>query len=200
MSVALGFNPGSALATRFNLQTSTASSHYVILLLPTRSKSAPANVHPHNSLQPPMASTLPSPEVLAAAAALNVYDDTGNEVSFGSLIKDQNTIVVFIRLYFFWRFSHLSQTLTRSSLPPSVYNYIPQATFGAVYVQHSITHTITLPNNPFLILSELPSTSCPPRVSQPQRLLPLPAQHSNMSSSSPRSAKMPWNRPIPASS
>ncbi|KAM5530209.1 hypothetical protein V8D89_016123 [Ganoderma adspersum] len=47
-----------------------------------------------------MASTLPSPDVLATAAALNVYDDTGNELSFGSLIKDQNTIVVFIR--HFW--------------------------------------------------------------------------------------------------
>ncbi|PIL24304.1 hypothetical protein GSI_14057 [Ganoderma sinense ZZ0214-1] len=44
--------------------------------------------------------SLPSPDVLAAAAALNVYDDTGNEVSFGSLIKDQKTIVVFIR--HFW--------------------------------------------------------------------------------------------------
>ncbi|KAI1794684.1 AhpC/TSA antioxidant enzyme-domain-containing protein [Ganoderma leucocontextum] len=44
--------------------------------------------------------SFPSPEVLTTAAALNVYDDTGNEVSFGSLIKDQKTIVVFIR--HFW--------------------------------------------------------------------------------------------------
>lgn len=50
---------------------------------------------------------LPSPDVLAAAAALNVYDDTGKEVSFRSLIKDQKTIVVFIRLYSFWRFCQL---------------------------------------------------------------------------------------------
>ena len=46
---------------------------------------------------------LPSPDVLAAAAALNVYDDTGKEISFGSLFKDHKTIVVFIRLYSFWR-------------------------------------------------------------------------------------------------
>ncbi len=40
---------------------------------------------------------LPSPELIAKAAALNVFDDSGKEVSFGSIIKDQKTIVVFIR-------------------------------------------------------------------------------------------------------
>lgn len=50
----------------------------------------------------------PSPDVLATAAALNVYDDTGKQLSFGSLIKHQKTIVIFIRLYSFWRFSQFS--------------------------------------------------------------------------------------------
>ncbi|RDX56404.1 hypothetical protein OH76DRAFT_1451535 [Lentinus brumalis] len=43
---------------------------------------------------------LPSPELIAKAAALNVFDDSGKEVSFGSIIKDQKTIVVFIRHFF----------------------------------------------------------------------------------------------------
>ncbi|RPD66482.1 hypothetical protein L227DRAFT_649199 [Lentinus tigrinus ALCF2SS1-6] len=40
---------------------------------------------------------LPSPELIAKAAALNVFDDAGNEVSFGSIINAQKTILVFIR-------------------------------------------------------------------------------------------------------
>ncbi|EJF66162.1 hypothetical protein DICSQDRAFT_48829 [Dichomitus squalens LYAD-421 SS1] len=50
-----------------------------------------------------MASTptaLLSPDVISNAASLNVHDSDGKEVSFGSLIKDQKTIVVFIR--HFW--------------------------------------------------------------------------------------------------
>ncbi|KAI8989771.1 AhpC/TSA antioxidant enzyme-domain-containing protein [Trametes punicea] len=43
---------------------------------------------------------LPSPEILAKAAQLKVYDQGGNEVTFGSLIQDQKTIVVFIRHFF----------------------------------------------------------------------------------------------------
>ena len=40
---------------------------------------------------------LPSPELIAQAAELAVLDDAGKEVSFGSIIKDHKTIVVFIR-------------------------------------------------------------------------------------------------------
>ncbi|RPD80416.1 hypothetical protein L226DRAFT_550438 [Lentinus tigrinus ALCF2SS1-7] len=43
---------------------------------------------------------LPSPELIAKAAALNVFDDAGNEVSFGSIINAQKTILVFIRHFF----------------------------------------------------------------------------------------------------
>ncbi|KAI0748487.1 AhpC/TSA antioxidant enzyme-domain-containing protein [Daedaleopsis nitida] len=43
---------------------------------------------------------LPTPDVVANAAALNVFDASGKEVSFGSLIRDQKTIVVFIRHFF----------------------------------------------------------------------------------------------------
>ncbi|KAI0723889.1 AhpC/TSA antioxidant enzyme-domain-containing protein [Cerioporus squamosus] len=43
---------------------------------------------------------LPPPELIAEAASLNVFDDAGKEVSFGSIIKDQKTIVVFIRHFF----------------------------------------------------------------------------------------------------
>ncbi|KAH9852686.1 AhpC/TSA antioxidant enzyme-domain-containing protein [Lenzites betulinus] len=42
----------------------------------------------------------PSQDELATAAALTVFDSTGKEVTFGSLIKDQKTIVVFIRHFF----------------------------------------------------------------------------------------------------
>ncbi|KAI0362497.1 hypothetical protein OH77DRAFT_1416770 [Trametes cingulata] len=43
---------------------------------------------------------LPSPEAIQKAAALNVFDESGKEVTFGSLFKDQKTIVVFIRHFF----------------------------------------------------------------------------------------------------
>ncbi|KAI0780580.1 AhpC/TSA antioxidant enzyme-domain-containing protein [Trametes elegans] len=42
----------------------------------------------------------PTPDVLAKAAALSVYDNVGKEVTFGSLFHDQKTIVVFIRHFF----------------------------------------------------------------------------------------------------
>ncbi|CDO73617.1 hypothetical protein BN946_scf185014.g87 [Trametes cinnabarina] len=42
---------------------------------------------------------LPSAETIGKAAALKVYDQLGNEVTFGSLIQDQKTIVVFIRAF-----------------------------------------------------------------------------------------------------
>ena len=48
--------------------------------------------------------TLPSPDVFSKAASLNVFDESGKEVSFGSLFQDQKTIVVFIRVYPFQRF------------------------------------------------------------------------------------------------
>ncbi|EIW60261.1 uncharacterized protein TRAVEDRAFT_120108 [Trametes versicolor FP-101664 SS1] len=43
---------------------------------------------------------IPATDVLAKAAALNVFDQSGKEVSFGSLIQDQKTVVVFIRHFF----------------------------------------------------------------------------------------------------
>ncbi|KAF6753168.1 hypothetical protein DFP72DRAFT_1170981 [Ephemerocybe angulata] len=46
---------------------------------------------------------LPTPETLAAAAALDIYDADGAKVKFGSLFEDQSTktlIVVFIRHFF----------------------------------------------------------------------------------------------------
>ncbi|KAI0333596.1 hypothetical protein GY45DRAFT_1244515 [Cubamyces sp. BRFM 1775] len=43
---------------------------------------------------------LPSSDALAKAAALNVFDDSGKEVKFGSLIDNQKTILVFIRHFF----------------------------------------------------------------------------------------------------
>lgn len=44
-----------------------------------------------------MASALPTPDTLAKAAALTVFDAEGKRVSFASIIRDQKTIVVFIR-------------------------------------------------------------------------------------------------------
>lgn len=44
---------------------------------------------------------IPATDVLAKAAALNVFDQSGKEVSFGSLIQDQKTVVVFIRTVYF---------------------------------------------------------------------------------------------------
>lgn len=44
---------------------------------------------------------LPSPDTLAKAATLKVFDDAGKEVTFGSLIEDKKTILVFIRTLFF---------------------------------------------------------------------------------------------------
>ncbi|KAI0647408.1 AhpC/TSA antioxidant enzyme-domain-containing protein [Trametes meyenii] len=44
--------------------------------------------------------TLPPPDVLKKAYALNVFDDSGKEVPFGTLVQDQKTIVVFIRHFF----------------------------------------------------------------------------------------------------
>lgn len=44
-----------------------------------------------------MASALPTPDTLAKAAALTVFDAEGERVSFASIIRDQKTIVVFIR-------------------------------------------------------------------------------------------------------
>ncbi|KAI0807773.1 AhpC/TSA antioxidant enzyme-domain-containing protein [Fomes fomentarius] len=43
---------------------------------------------------------LPTPDTLAKAAALNVFDAEGKEVSFATIIRDQKTIVVFIRHFF----------------------------------------------------------------------------------------------------
>ncbi|OJT02521.1 Thioredoxin-like protein AAED1 [Trametes pubescens] len=42
---------------------------------------------------------IPASDVLEKAAALNVFDQSGTEVTFGSLIEEQKTIVVFIRLF-----------------------------------------------------------------------------------------------------
>ncbi|KAI0636624.1 AhpC/TSA antioxidant enzyme-domain-containing protein [Trametes polyzona] len=47
-----------------------------------------------------MATTPPSSDFLSNAAALTVFDQDGKEVSFGSLINDQKTVVVFIRHFF----------------------------------------------------------------------------------------------------
>ncbi|OSD08504.1 hypothetical protein PYCCODRAFT_1448718 [Trametes coccinea BRFM310] len=43
---------------------------------------------------------LPSAEAISKAAASKVYDQSGNESSFGNLIQDQKTIIVFIRHFF----------------------------------------------------------------------------------------------------
>ncbi|KAI0707772.1 AhpC/TSA antioxidant enzyme-domain-containing protein [Earliella scabrosa] len=43
---------------------------------------------------------LPDQATVAKAAALNVFDAEGNQLSFGSLFRDQKTIVVFIRHFF----------------------------------------------------------------------------------------------------
>ncbi len=44
---------------------------------------------------------IPASDVLEKAAALNVFDQSGTEVTFGSLIEEQKTIVVFIRTVYF---------------------------------------------------------------------------------------------------
>lgn len=46
---------------------------------------------------------LPDQATVAKAAALNVFDAEGNQLSFGSLFRDQKTIVVFIRTILFLR-------------------------------------------------------------------------------------------------
>ncbi|KAI0822744.1 AhpC/TSA antioxidant enzyme-domain-containing protein [Trametes gibbosa] len=42
----------------------------------------------------------PSQDELTKAAALSVFDNAGKEVTFGSLFRDQKTVVVFIRHFF----------------------------------------------------------------------------------------------------
>jgi len=42
---------------------------------------------------------IPSDEIIAQAAELEVFDVQGGKVRFGSLYQEQKTIVVFIRMY-----------------------------------------------------------------------------------------------------
>lgn len=48
----------------------------------------------------PSFQSLPTDETLRKVAQLKVYDSRGNQVPFGSLFKDQKTVVVFIRCVF----------------------------------------------------------------------------------------------------
>jgi hypothetical protein len=41
-----------------------------------------------------------SDDVLAKAAALEVFDSSGSPIKFGSIYEEQKTVVVFIRTFF----------------------------------------------------------------------------------------------------
>lgn len=43
------------------------------------------------------ATTPPTPQELASAAAVTIKDENGKDVKLGDLYKDQTTIVIFIR-------------------------------------------------------------------------------------------------------
>ncbi|KAH9830416.1 AhpC/TSA antioxidant enzyme-domain-containing protein [Rhodofomes roseus] len=54
-----------------------------------------------NTHRAPADVSTPTPEELGNLAKLSFHDSKGNSIDFGSIIRDQKTIVVFIRCHFF---------------------------------------------------------------------------------------------------
>lgn len=65
---------------------------------------------------------LPTPEDLAKAYKIEVFDASGKSISFGNLVQDQETIVLFIREHKFvespynWMTNHSTLIILNRSL------------------------------------------------------------------------------------